>query len=464
MDTYFEGFNLGEDVLARVINVFAAGAYHCFEIDGAFVCSRIDKEDFDRLRRSFQSLVHDKVPDRPTRTEIDVLAESIAFDAGVRELWSELVNGVAAFLRFAKPPGLDEEVLVAFGRAAEHVVLQVLEEADSPLHYSEVHQLILRRGADSELRRVHNALRQEGVFLFGRGLYGLRRHLHATESEVADVREMAEDIVLSADPDRQWHTSEILERLESQDDAPRTEFTAYELNIVLFQSKRLRYLNRMVWVADSSFHKDSTDRIDIAQACTTLLRDAGRPLTRSEILERLSDWRGVGDHFQLHGSENVVAVAPGVWGLRNRDLPLSENEILQFLDCLFSCLTARGKGLHQTEVKSELDKAGFAHAAGIEPYWAISLAGTDPRFRVAIGGYVGLADWEGPRRLTLTAAAKRLSMQLKGPESIELISQQLGELTEREVTRSEAINAIRGADFVFDEGTEMWGVSAETGE
>jgi len=55
-------------------------------------------------------------------------------------------------------------------------------------------------------------------------------------------------------------------------------------------------------------------------------------------------------------------------------------------------------------------------------------------------------------------------MQLKGPESIELISQQLGELTEREVTRSEAINAIRGADFVLDEDTEMWGVSAETDE
>lgn len=452
LDEFFDVEGITEIVLLRLIEAVSDGRLHCFRIDGAALCTTIREETYTLLKQTYQARVKDLTALRPSQLQVQVLAESLAMDVGARELGAEIYRAAEPLMHFAKLPDSKEVVLVAFGRGIEHVVVAVLEESTEPLHYSAVHRLAVQRiGDEIELRRVHNALAQRGIYLFGRGIYGLRRHLRASESEIFDVRGMAEEIVLSGDPDRQWHTREILRKLESTPNAPRTDFTAYDLNIILSESKRLRYLNRMVWVANSSSHRDSADRIDIAQACTTLLREAGRPLTRAELLDGLKDWRGVGDHFQLHGSEEVLALSPGVWGLRERDLPLTPSEITTFMNTLHKCLSDRGTGLHQSEIVSALVGAGFAEAEAIDPYLAISLAGTDHRFRVALGGYVGMSEWDGPRRLTLASAARVLAEKLDKPEPVEAMAERLAALAGRPVSRQEAINAMRGADFNLEE-------------
>lgn len=465
LDPFFEGFEFGECALERVIDTFGGNGVHCFKIDGVAVCARISGEDYEVLRLAFQDTIKSLVGKRPTRLEIEIIAESLAMNAGVRELRGELVKNLAPLCHFARPPGVEDEVLVAFGRGVDQIVVKVLEESEGPLHYGEVHRRAqLCTNSDLEIRRVHNALNQPGVFLFGRGTFGLRRHLNADSDEIAAVQDAAEEVVLSGDPDRQWHADEILEQLPFDSSAGRRVFTPYDLNIILSASKRVRYLNRMVWVADSSSHRDSTDRIDIAQACARLLREAGRPLTRMEILEQLRDWRGTGRHFQLHGSPDVVSISPGVWGLRGRDLPLSAGEVASILDTLHHCLITTGKGLHQSELSCALANDGLRLADDVDSYWILSLAGTDARFRVFYGGYVGLGGWPDSRRLTLSAAGRMLAQTLSQPVPADELRAMLSDLLGRETGRADAVGAARGAGFTFDRDSDLWQAPIDSGE
>src|SRR5258708_40085992 len=212
--------------------------------------------------------------------------------------------------------------------------------------------------------------------------------MNANDDEIPEMKEAAEEVILVGDPNRQWHAQEILDAIPPEYQFAGGDLTAYKLHIALSDSTRVRSLNRMVWVVESSEHRDSGDRIDLAQACAAVLRDAGRPLTRSEVLEQLKDWRGTGRHFQIHNSTEIISLAPGLWGLRERDLPLSSEEIAEILDCLQRCLFDADAAIHLSEIKPRLRAGGLKLVEDIDEYWIFSLVGVDSRYRIFHGGYI----------------------------------------------------------------------------
>jgi hypothetical protein len=449
-------------VLARSIQFFGAENFQCFQIDGMYLCSRILEEVFENLKKGFHDFVSGLVETRPSEFDLRVFAESFALNGGALDLHELLFHAVEPYLHLSQLPQGTDRVLVAFGRAVEHVVRAILEEAEEPLHYAEVHRRVIRRsGSDVEIRRVHNALSQPGIFLFGRGTFGLRRHLAASDEEISQIRQAAEDLVVAGDPHRQWHTEEIVAALPFEATLRRGEITSYTLNSMLAGTVRLRYLRRMVWVAESSAHRDSSDRIDIAQACSRFLREAGGPLRRTEILELLKDWRGIGKHFQLHGGGDIVAVAPGLWGLRGRDIPLTEPEIEHVLSALREYLFKGDVGVHLTEVLLACGRVDATVLDRLQPYWVLSLAGSDRRFRVFHGNYIGLASWETSRRLSVLAAARHVATEAQLPATADQLRDQLKGLTGRSITRVEATAALRDAGFVYQESLQLWSVANE---
>lgn len=456
-DPFFGGFSFGESALGKVIEVFTGGEFCSFDLDGVPVCSRIGKDEFDALRIRSLEIVRDLLPSRPTKTHVSVLVESLASNAGARELHGRLFESILPVCHFAQLPGRDDEVLVAFGRGADHVVREVLEEADHPLHYSEVHRRVKERAnSDVDIRRVHNGLAQTGVFLFGRGTYGVARHFSMSEERAAEVLEAAEDLILGGDPDRQWHAREILERLPFDTAGHGDEITPYDLNFILARSKDLRYLGRMIWVAQGSSHRDSADRIDVAQACARFLREAGRPLHMTEIRKLLLDWRGVGTHFQLNAGGDLIALAPGLWGLRERDLPLPLSKCMQILDSLYARLKLTEAGVHQSEIVNTLRDSGLSVPPNMGTYWVMSLAGSDSRMRVFYGGYVGLSSWPDPRRLTASAAGREMARVLSVPLPLADLSARISDLVGRPIGRPETASVCRDAGFAFDQDADCW--------
>jgi Bacterial RNA polymerase, alpha chain C terminal domain/Sigma-70, region 4 len=461
-DPFFEGFDYGEVALARVIEVFGDGYAHCFRVAGALIMASIKAEKFEQMRQAFQEEVRALLEKRPTQFQIEILAESMCINAGARELHRELYLSFQPLYRFAQPPDSSDLVLVAYGRGTEQMVREILEESAVPLHYSEIHQRLVSKGReDLEIRRVHSSLGQPGVFLFGRGTYGLRRHMNATDDEVKEMKEIAEEVMLAGDPDRQWHAQEILEAMPPEFQLVGGDLTAYQLYIALSDSTRVRSLNRMVWVVESSEYRHSGDRIDVAQACAALLREAGRPLTRSEIRHQLKDWRGTGRHFQIHNSEEIISLSPGLWGLRERDLPLNHQEIAESLACLQRRLAEDGVSIHLSEMKGKLREGGLKFAEAINEYWIFSLVGTDSRFRVFHGGYVGLSTWEKSRRFTAQSAARELSQAGIEPRPISEFIELLKGLIGRPIGRADAASALREAGFEFNHETDTWQMTPE---
>jgi Bacterial RNA polymerase, alpha chain C terminal domain/Sigma-70, region 4 len=457
VDTFFDKFDFGDTVLSRVIELFGEGNAHCFRLSGALVASRIRGETFDDLRHAYQEQVRSLVPNRPTQLELEILAESICMNAGARELHSELFSGLNELLQFAKRPGTLEPVLVGFGRGAEHVVMRILESAEGPLHYLEVHRRAVEVAQEEiEVRRIHSALNQDDIFLFGRGIYGLRRHMNVSEEKIAELKGMAEEIMLEGDPGRQWHAQELLEEFPDDYSFTGGAVTPYMLAIALHDSRLVRSLNRMVWVVETSEYRDSKDRIDVAQACARILRDAGRPMRRMEIVDQLRTWRGVSRNFQIHSGEELIALAPGLWGLRERDLPMTKSEIAETLNALNRQLSDTCAALHLTELKGALREAGLSIVDGIDEYWIASLAGTDKRFRIFPGSFIGLASWEISRRFTIQAAARELAQGAKESHPIGEWVEKVEQLTKRSIGCTEVTYALRDAGFTYDEQSELW--------
>lgn len=459
-DSFFDDFDYGVRALARVLETFAPDVAQTLEINGSLVLARVSEGEFAELRAAVLEVARDCVRRRSSQTEYVVAVESLCLSRNAREFAQLLIAASGPYVHAARPPGSAEPILVAFGRGVDHIVRAVMEEAESPLHYSEVHRRVVQRAEpDIELRRVHAALDADCYYLFARGTYGLWRHLEITESRSATIVQAAEEVVARAN--RQWHAGEVLAALRDESPDLVGDLDFHRINALLTKSKSLRYLGRMVWVGSSSSERDSSDRIDIAQACTRLLREAGRPLSRIEILERLKDWRGIGRHFQIHFSEDVFPVAPGIFGLRSRDLPVTSDQLQQMIDCVAAALSHRQMGLHVSELAPVFSCARLDFASKVSGSTLLAFAARDARLQVDPGDYIGLADWEGTRRYSITAAGRYLADQGISPVTVDAFLERMASLVGRSLSRMDATVALRDNGYTYDQEARVWVLPAE---
>ena len=153
--------------------------------------------------------------------------------------------------------------------------------------------------------------------LFDRGTYGLRHHIPLSEDQMLEVRYEAEKTISDGSPGRQWHASEILEKVKHKIIGNIDGLDKYVLEITLAESTMLRSLGRMTWVAAGE--SDRGSRIEIHQAVVAIIQSAGRPLHTEEIKERLSATRGVNEFFQIQPVDPIIRLGSGLWGIKDRD-------------------------------------------------------------------------------------------------------------------------------------------------
>ena len=163
--------------------------------------------------------------------------------------------------------------------------------------------------------------------MFGRGTFGLRKHLPLSDQELETVIAEAEDIVENGPEGRQWYAGELCEAICERGSSDSTRLNHYGLTLALRQSKSLKYLGRFTWTMSTDSRVGAADRIDIAQAAEALLVAEGRPMTKTEIRERIRISRGIGKTFQLHDAGRLVRVGPSTWGLIHSDVRLTARRV-----------------------------------------------------------------------------------------------------------------------------------------
>ena len=428
-DDWFSGFIGNYQHLAAIIELFSENQIKILTINGSVIISRISQDDWDASIRTFKRTLKNKAKEQSwSRAEINLTFKASLDEKGATELLPILWSHFTESLQFNS-----NDILLSFGTSIESVLNVVLSEAEAPLHFSE----IARRaepllGREISDHNVNTRLQTTEARLFGRGTYGLKIFNPISDLTCNHIRLVVNKTVYEGPLSKQWHVTELLNSLKEKFPSLPNELDSYLLNIILEDSEQLTYLNKNVWARTDSGQLP-TDRIDMADAFTKILEDAGKPLKGKDIKAKLEAIRGVHESLQIQPTERMFQVGPDTWGLYERDISLSDEETKVCLDNLYSHLSSNQKGIHHSEVNSFLASRALSHMA-VTGYELLNLAQRDSRFYLGRSMFLGLADWgEDTRRLNYAQAVRSIFTDMTSPMSIIEINAKVEELTGLEI-------------------------------
>lgn len=431
-------------------------SFSLLQVNGQSFVSRLSQEEWDLAVKQAKHLLECGVANGWRQTEARQQVEDLLSDRG-HELRPELWATVKRFAHFSSSSPDSDPVLVSYGRNVEALIEAVLSSSEHPLHYSEIaHRIEEIYGKSFEVRRVHSAATTL-AFLYGRGVFGLLKHCPLSADELELVREETQEIITQGSSGRQWTCAELVDVLSEQGLDFDGRLNRFILNIALRDSPELAYLGRLVWTQSTEAPLGTAHRINMRQAVTSLLMQAGRPMTIPEIKEALQRDRGLSDFFQLHPGGSLIRVSPSQWGLIERDFPLDNREQLQLIEALQSLLREQNKGIHVSELVVCLDGI-FEPISRIKyPTAILALAQRSGHLRVSVGDYLFLPEWGEPRRMQKSQAIVEAIKQagaagLSASEIVNSASTILGRPVERETI----YHALTSAGARFDGTIQRW--------
>ena len=437
--------------------------FSLLQANGQFFVSRLSQDQWDITVKQAMKLLEDGVDHKWGLSEARRHVEDMLGKKG-GELRSELWTAAKQFAHFSSPHPDSEPVLVSYGRGAEAMVEAVLLESERPLHYSEIPKIVIERfGKPIDIRRAHNAA-SSIAFLYGRGVYGVIKHCPLNYQERELIRDEVLEIIFNGAYDRQWSCAELVDILNERGLDFDGKLNAYTLSISLKDSSEIKYLGRNIWAQSSGNPSGVANRIDIRQAVTSLLMQAGKPLSNAEIKEKLRKERGINHSFQIHPSGSLISVGIGLWGLVERDLTLNKNEQIKLVEAIQKILLDRNKGIHISEIVTFLEDH-FNHALVVnDPEILFAVAQRSDFISKSHGDYLYLSEWGEPRCLNksqaIIEALKRANATgLSTGEIIKFAS----EILERPVERDSIYSALAAAGARINESTKRW-VFSETND
>ncbi len=447
VDPWFKGAEDLKEPLRQVFNHILKNEFSILDINESPVITRLTLSEWEKAITLGKTLLREMADKKVSEDYAQVQIESILVGAG-KELRNDLWSIVKTIPLWATNPD-GHRIIVGYGRTAEDVVAAVLVNAGHPLHFSEIYQRAkLISGKEHEERALHNAAHNVAV-LYSRGTYGFLSHCPLSPNELALIEVEIEDIAEDNPIHKQWHSADLLDELLERGLDFDGKLTKYIINIALRNSNSFSYMRRMVWGYKSSWKPSASSRLDIRQAVTALLEDAGQPLTISEIRERLQDDRGLGNHFQIHPEGNLISLGLGLWGLANRDIEASDPDAL--VDQLVSHLQASQEGMHSSEVSKLLGDISESDANAI-----ICLA-KHKGIRRDNSQYVYPSSWEGSRRIGPGLAVLDVLDAHPQGVSIEKIRMEVNRLTKRDINPAFISHLLAQSDYAsYDSEAELW--------
>jgi len=450
-EEWLRGFNTELSALKYLVENFCEDQFHVLRYEGVDVVSELDTKALDEIIRIAADLSKRAVDER---WSVEALRrEVISLFPLSEEAFGSLVaeHYISRLVIRTIDEGRDEIVSDSWG--ANGKVLKALEASCSPLHFSEVQRILSDQGEDYDVRRVHNSL-GDVAFVFGRGVYGLEKHLNVRSIDRSLVANIVLDAVNSASS-RQWHAKEFFDVV--QDAGVEIEgLDQYKVNVILqLADTPLSYLGRSVWALDGHDSLTTSDRLDVRQAIIAIIEDAGKPLEASQIIQEVKESRGLSKMIQIHPGEPIVRVGRAVWGLLDRDLSISKEQRSLLMDALFTYLFRQGRGISIKEMNQD---AGLSHAIekfGVTPDIIYGLCQLDQRFATAHGDLIGLSSWGGLRCLTLNQAVRRALSENPHGLSLEQVTEKVNEMVNHRVEQRRVSQRL-GHVGRFDQENQRW--------
>ena len=450
IDAWFEGVSSNRVFFRNLVQAVCNDRIHMVHIDGLYYFSLMTLEIWERTVSEASALLSSGVGQEWSEDYARSLVHGLLADTA-KEFGTLLWDKSSRLCHFIVAQD-GSRILTSYGRGADQLVEAILAESDTPLHYTEIAERArIREGRSLDARRAHNAAANVG-HLFARGTYGLARHVPLSDEQMSQVCNEAEDIVCSEAPGRQWHTSEILSEISERMDGGFDSLGKYVLDIALGGSRMLRPLGKMTWIAAGA-DTDDQSRIDVHRAVVAIVQAAGRPLSTSEIKERLTAVRGVNEYFQISPIDPLVRVQPGRWGINDRDVPIPRKEQRELVQQLVNILDKKQSGIHASEL------SGILPLQDRSPDAFLSIASQDVRLKIAQGRYVYLAEWGSPRRETIGHAVSAVLEGAARPLALGKIARMVASRIGRKIDKPVISGALQALEAEFNDAMGEWSLN-----
>lgn len=183
------------------------------------------------------------------------------------------------------------------------------------------------------------------------------------------------------------------------------------------------------------------------QAILSILTEAGAPLSAEMIKDRLTRVRGINQTYQIMAFDPVVKLPSGLWGINDRDAPITRAQQKEALESLVRILRVRGEGLHV----SELGELGLPYISPEAAPFVFSCLEAEPRLRTTSSRYVYLAEWESARREGLGEAIRAILHGSSIALTLEKIRVSAEERIKRPVTNGAVSACLQAIGAAYDE-------------
>lgn len=451
-DSWLAGFEGNELLLKNVIIYFSHLEPKFLEHGERTILCNISNEEWDKLKSELLGGFEYSLGLQYTIEDIEMIIENRMADFESKELTSLMLNDIYPALNFSSSSF--DMILSSIGNSVSTHLIALLNEAPEPLHFSKIRDIYEERyGVNVSARNVHARLSYGNFLLFGRGTYGTKKHLLLSEEDQKGVMGEAEKF-LEGHAYKQCHSHEILKSIDAK------RINKFILNIILLQSEKVTYLGKMVWIYGNKVEEN--ERLPIKETVASILKKKGRSMRIEELEKEISKVRSVGAHFSVNLQPNELfsRVNPAIWGLLERDFILSEKKWRAIKDHLFDYFTKSRKALHTSEFnkivqKLDIDKKiTVGHIVGV--------LSSDDRFRKWRGGFVGLASWDTPQRITLDEAIDIvLEKCANGSFSLEAIEMPLKEVLGHDFEKYRVATHLNKKGYEYNRDNNLWDKAAK---
>lgn len=421
-DIWFDGFENDLVTLENIISSFCdEEKYFFFDVQGRRIVSRLQKEEWVSIKYELLGMLENTLQCNHSFEDVEMFVASRLSQADAPELSEPFLDELCSDLNFSVVDG--ETFLVSVGNTLACHLRKVLDESPSPLHFSEIaDHYACAFGVEISSRNVHTCLVNNSDFLlFGRGLYGLKKHLGLSEKTQQQIISILENEIAEHDCNRQWHAADLTRIvLPVVPEKEQALVDKYKINIILRSSRVLTYLGKSMWKYKVD-GDEAAERLHIKQAVYNALREANEPLHVDKLREMVSLSRGTSDFFSINLSPNELyaKVDPATWGLLERDFILRGSEWRQIKDSFERLLHTEEKAIHKSEILSQLPQELIAR--GLTEGHVFGVFQADERFKTWNGKYIGLSEWKNSGRKSFQEAMRFVAEQINTPTSTEEI-------------------------------------------
>ncbi|MDR1855805.1 MAG: hypothetical protein LBR22_01395 [Desulfovibrio sp.] len=257
-------------------------------------------------------------------------------------------------------------------------LLKLLNSFDHTLHYRTVAEVAAERFDVPVEEDLILAILREAALSFGRGHYGLHKHLRVNRPQMKKLAQNGEAIVQGSHVP--WRCADILNKFPIGQLPPTAD--RYHLDVALGKSGKLMRVGFQKWLDPQS----ATGMLKeiIWRTGMFILEDVGKPLPEKELVQRIATRLHLEEPFVLLPEDPLLPCGTGLWGLNDRDFHMKHKQQPEFLDAVVQCLRKVGSEFPVSQLGKRMGKKLTAGDLG--------LLAMDSRIDVS-GRKISLTEW-----------------------------------------------------------------------